>query len=80
MLIEFRVQKEILTDKSEVFDLWVDGDSCGCTAWNAPSECSADTSATVLNEVLEGFTLCGSDRDVKRLAAEIRAAIAKVLD
>ena len=74
--MQLATKKIVLSDDSIVFDVVVSDDS----AWPAPSEESAVTAADVLNEVIEGFGLYNTDRQVAALGTAIRAALHDVLD
>lgn len=68
----FKTAKQVLSDKSEVFDVvaQVEGEEA-YLLWNAPSERTAAQCAMTLNYVMEAFARCGSDNEVIRLANKI---------
>lgn len=68
----FKTAKQVLSDRSEVFDVvaQVEGEKA-YLLWNAPSERSASQCAMTLNDVMEAFARCGSDNEVIRLANQI---------
>lgn len=74
--MEFSTMECQLSDNSVVFDVRVSDSQ----TWPAPTEHTAEITAQVLNEVLEGFQLCGSERQVNALSAALRVALAKTLD
>lgn len=73
--MQFTTKKATLTDGSGAFDVCV----ADAQEWPAPSERTADATSGALNDVLEAFQLCGSDKQVAELRAAIDAAITRVL-
>ena len=68
----FKTAKQTLSDQSEVFDVvaQVEGGEA-YLLWNAPSERSATQCAMTLNDVMDAFARCGSDREVITLVNRI---------
>lgn len=68
----FQTNKQVLSDRSEVFDVTApEIVEAGGIVWNAPTERTATQCAMTLNDVMEAFARCGSDNEVIRLANRI---------
>jgi hypothetical protein len=72
--IKFAVDSAELSDKSKVFDVvLIDQDGDRQPLFDMPSDRTAFATAEALNQVVQAFMRCGSDRAALELAARINS-------